>query len=300
MRQHASFTVEQTHGRVFRQGNELASHSSELGWRSLYAAVFREAPLAADEPAIGHASLIYHLARPTRVSRRIDGLRAEAALVGPTCITLTPGDALVHWEHSGSPEILQLYLHGSIYTAVAAEMLGRDERAPALVPRFAIVDPLLEQLALAVLAALRDGTAHDALYIEHIAQLLAAHLVRAHSTERRLPARPSADGLSRARTRRLIEYIDHHLDGDLSIQAIAAEVGLSPLYLARSFRLAMGQAPHRYVVGRRIDRAQRLLRETQASIAEIAAATGFSSHSHLSQWFRRIVGVSPAEYRRGS
>jgi AraC family transcriptional regulator len=78
---------------------------------------------------------------------------------------------------------------------------------------------------------------------------------------------------------------------------MASEVNVSPVYLVRAFKGAVGEAPHRYVLSRRIERAKELLRDAELSIVEIALATGFSSQSHLSSWFRRFVGVSPAVYR---
>jgi AraC family transcriptional regulator len=290
------FRVEETHGRVLRTGNEVISQSTDVGWRSLYAAKFREAPLSVSEPAIGHPSLIYHLARPTEVSRKLDGESAERSLIGPGRFCVTPGDASAQWQHSGNPEILQLYLRKSVYERAAEEMFGG---AATLVPRFAIADPLLEQLAMAVLEALRDGSADDRLYVETIAQLIGVHLARAHSSRARAPRDGEAlDGLSRARVRRLLEYIEQHLGEDLSLGALAAEVSLSPLYLVRAFRSAVGQSPHQYVVARRVEHARRLLTATTLPIAEISLASGFSSQSHLTNWFRRLVGVSPAVYRK--
>jgi AraC family transcriptional regulator len=290
------FRVEETHGRVLRTGNEIISQSTDVGWRSLYAAKFREAPLSVSEPAIGHPSLIYHLARPTDVSRKLGGEHPERSLIGPGRFCVTPGDASAQWQHSGNPEILQLYLRNSVYERATEEMFGASS---TLVPRFAIVDPLLEQLAIAVLNALHDGSTDDRLYIETIAQLIGVHLARVHSS-RAKAARKSEplDGLSQARVRRLLDYIEQHLGDDLSLEALAAEASLSPLYLVRAFRSAVGQSPHQYVVTRRVEQARRLLTSTTLPIAEISLATGFSSQSHLSNWFRRIVGASPAAYRK--
>lgn len=293
-----AFRVEETHGRALRASNELISHSADAGWRSLHAATFREAPLSTREAAIGHPSLIYHLARPTEVTRRIEGARRERALIGPCRFCLTPGDASTYWEHSGNPEILQIYLKKSVYESAVEEMYGCDGASARLVPQFAIVDPLLEQLALAVINALRDGSAEDQLYIESIAQLIGVHLARAHSSRSRPRSAAAPDGLSQARIRRLLDHIEQHLGEDLSLQAMAAEVDLSPLYLSRAFRSVTGQSPHQYVVERRVERAKQLLCDTAAPIADIALAAGFSSQSHLSNWFRRLLGVSPAAYRR--
>jgi AraC family transcriptional regulator len=98
--------------------------------------------------------------------------------------------------------------------------------------------------------------------------------------------------------RHLIDYIEQHLGEDLSLEALAAEVSLSPLYFARAFRSAVGKSPHQYIVARRVEHARQLLSGTTLPIADISLASGFSSQSHLSNWFRRIVGVSPAVYRK--
>lgn len=297
MNETSTFVAEETHGRALRPGNELMAHSPLAGWQSLYAAKFREAPLDVQQEPRAHPSLIYHLARPTRVERRLDGANQESALIGPGRFCITPGRAAAHWRHCGNPEILQLYVRRSVYEHAVEEMFGGDGSRADVVPRFAVTDPLLEQLALAVVQALRDGAAEDRLYIESIAQLIAVHLARAHSSHARPAPAAAPEALSSRRIRKLLDYIEQHLAEDLSLEALAGEAGLRPLYLARAFRLAVGQSPHRYVVARRVERAKRMLRASATPIADVALAAGFSSQSHLSNWFRRVVGVSPAVYR---
>jgi AraC family transcriptional regulator len=294
------FTVRETHGRVFRPGNRLIAHSQDAGWRSIHAAIIEEAPFHAVESAIQHPSLIYHLTHPTEVTRRIEGTHGERSLIGPRRICLTPGLATTSWQHAGHPEILQVYLRQSMYESAVSEIYGCDTSAAELVPRFAILDPLLEQLAIAITNALRDGTADDGLYVDAIAHMMAAHLARAHSSRSRpvrvVPAKP----ISGWKMRRLVEFIEENLEGDLSLHAMAEEVDISPLYLARAFKAALGQSPHRYVLIRRIERARELLRNTSMPVVDVAMASGFSSQSHLSHWFLRLVGVSPAAYRRST
>ena len=292
------FTARETHGRVLRSGNRLIAHSQDVGWRSLHAAILEEAPFQAVERPIRHPSLIYHLSRPTEVTRKIEGVGRETALIGPRRICLTPGDATAQWQHAGHPEILQVYLRQSVYEAAVSEIYGCDSAGAELVPRFAILDPLLEQLAIAITNALRDGNAEDGLYIDTIAQMMAVHLARTHSSRskpvRLLPAKPLAGW----KMRRVIDFIEDNLEGDLSLQAMAEEVDISPLYLARAFKAAVGQSPHQYVLARRIERAKELLRNTDLPVVDVALSSGFSSQSHLSHWFIRQVGVSPAVYRR--
>jgi AraC family transcriptional regulator len=294
------FTVRETHGRANRPANRLIAHSQEAGWRSLYAAIIEEAPLQTTESPIRHPSLIYHLCRPTEVTRKIEGAQPETALIGPRRICLTPGEATTQWEHSGHPEILQVYLRQSMYASAVSERYGWDPSAAEVIPRFAILDPLLEQIAIAIAEALRSGSAEDGLYVDTLAQMMAVHLARRHSSRSR-PARAAAQiAIPGSKMKRLIEFIEENLEGDLSLEALAAQLLISPLYLPRAFKTAVGQSPHQYVLGRRIERAKELLRNTDSPIADVAFATGFSSQSHLSNWFLRVVGVSPAAYRRQS
>lgn len=292
------FTARETHGRAFRAGNRLIANSEDAGWRSLHAAILQEAPFHLVERPIRHPSLIYHLCHPTEVTRKIEGCAVERTLIGPRRLTLTPGEAATEWSHAGNPEILQVYLRQSVFESAVSEIYGGDGAAAELVPRFAMLDPLLEQLAIAITTALRQGTAEDGLYIDTIAQMMAVHLARNHSSRSRPVRLPAIRPMAGWRMRRVLEYIEEHVDGNLSLEAMAAEVQLSPLYLARAFKAAIGQSPHQYVLGRRIERAKELLRNTEMLIVDVALSSGFSSQSHLSHWFLRQVGVSPAVYRR--
>jgi len=292
------FTIGETHGRAVRSGNRLIANSQDAGWRSIHAAIIEEGPFIATEAPIGHPMLIYHLARPTEVLRKIEGGPGNRLLIGPRRICLTPGDATTRWEHHGHPEILQVYLRGSIYQGAVGEIYNCDTSHAELVPRFAILDPMLEQIAIAITTALRDGTAEDGLYIDTLAQMMAVHLARAHSSQSRPVRVPPMQTMSGWRMRRVIDYIEENLDGDLSLEAMAAEVDISPIYLARAFKAAVGQSPHRYVLSRRVERAKELLRNTELPVVDVALSSGFSSQSHLSYWFQRYVGVSPAAYRQ--
>ena len=188
----------------------------------------------------------------------------------------------------------------SIFESAVSEIYGGDGATANLVPRLGIADPLLEQLSIAIASALRDGTADDGLYIDSIAQMIAVHLARNHSSRSRPGRLPLIKPISGWRMRRVLDFIEENLDGDLSLDAMAGEVQLSPLYLARAFKTAIGQSPHQYVLTRRIERAKDLLRNTDMLIVDVALSSGFSSQSHLSHWFLRHVGLSPAVYRRQS
>jgi AraC-like DNA-binding protein len=105
-------------------------------------------------------------------------------------------------------------------------------------------------------------------------------------------------GLPTRMMRRIEEYIDTHLEKELSVEELASYLGLSPSYFARSFRSAIGLTPHAYVMCRRLLRAQELLASTDLPLIDIALATGFADQSHFCRRFHQMTGVPPRTYRR--
>jgi transcriptional regulator GlxA family with amidase domain len=111
------------------------------------------------------------------------------------------------------------------------------------------------------------------------------------------PAPPSRGGLSPARTHRIFEYINSNLDQNISLEALAEIAGLSTHHFARAFKQSVGLPPHCYVLQRRIEHAQHMLRNTDLPLSEIALSAGFSDQSHLARHFRRMTGMSPGLVR---
>ncbi|PRX90061.1 AraC family transcriptional regulator [Paraburkholderia sp. BL25I1N1] len=82
------------------------------------------------------------------------------------------------------------------------------------------------------------------------------------------------------------------------VERLAAVSGVSEAHFARSFKQAFGIPPHRYLLTRRIEQANTLLRDTALSITEIAFATGWESLGTFGRIFRDINGRSPSAMRR--
>jgi AraC family transcriptional regulator len=101
-----------------------------------------------------------------------------------------------------------------------------------------------------------------------------------------------------SRMRLLDEFIDAGLDGPLSVPAMAGLLGLSEGYFMRAFKNATGKSPHAYLIDRRLARARALMRDSTATLAEIAYACGFNSQAHMATTFRQRLGVSPVQLRQ--
>jgi AraC family transcriptional regulator len=95
-----------------------------------------------------------------------------------------------------------------------------------------------------------------------------------------------------------IDFMEARLESALDLKTIAEAAGISPSHFARRFRATVGKAPHQYLIQIRIDRAKRLLSESDKGIAEIAFACGFASQEHMTRRFKRSCGLTPAGFRK--
>ena len=109
----------------------------------------------------------------------------------------------------------------------------------------------------------------------------------------RLPA--SNDQPDAALARRLQELLDAHVVEGLSLARAATTLEAHPTHLVRSFRRAVGIPPHRYLTGRRLDRARRLLLDGRRA-ADVAVEVGFHDQAHLTRHFKRMLGVTPGVF----
>ena len=93
------------------------------------------------------------------------------------------------------------------------------------------------------------------------------------------------------------DYLHAHCTEPVTLTTLARVAGLSCFYFIRVFRTAFGVTPHAYLAMLRLERARQLLR-TSSSIAQVAAAVGFSDQSHLTRFFRRVYGMTPGVYAK--
>jgi AraC family transcriptional regulator len=210
---------------------------------------------------------------------------------------LVPAGSPSLWRWSGHKDSLHVYLGPGLVARVTAEAFGLDPARLTVPPVDGPDLPQLRAALLAVDAELTAGGAGGPLAAESLANVLAVHLIR-HVLAPRQPARRRDGTLPRAKLRAIVEYIEEHLDAGPTLEQLAAVARLSPHYFARQFKRATGLPPHQYVILRRVERAKQLLQaRTDLSLAEVAAHAGFLDQSQFSFHFKRLVGVTPRQFR---
>ncbi|MBB4686311.1 AraC family transcriptional regulator [Amycolatopsis jiangsuensis] len=167
-----------------------------------------------------------------------------------------------------------------------ADVLGED-LIGAAVDRPSLPDPLLRKRIHQLHEALTDPFEAES-RLALVSERLRGHL--GHPPAGTPPDRTLADDLR--------DLLDEHLPAALTLAEAADVLDAHPGHLVRAFGRRFGLPPHRYVTGRRVDRARRLLLEGTPP-ATVATAAGFTDQAHLTRHFRRYLGTTPARYARG-
>ncbi|MFL5335822.1 MAG: helix-turn-helix domain-containing protein [Geminicoccaceae bacterium] len=275
---------------------EPAAASDRLGWVGLEAARYRAAPASElNPPALTHHRLVLFSRPPEELDLRYEGVKRH--LPPPSgSIAVVPAGSPALWRWTGCFDWLHIFLEPGLVARVAAEAFGLDPARLTVPPLDGLDLPQLRAALLAVDAELTAGGAGGPLAAESLANVLAVHLIR-HVLAPRRPERGRDGALPRGRLRAVVDYVEEHLDAGPSLGRMAAVARLSPYHFARQFKTATGLPPHEYVIARRVERAKQLLQGGDLSLAEVAAYAGFSDQSQFSRHFKRLVGVTPRQFR---
>lgn len=288
------FKVTETHGILMHPEHRIVKSSDSLDWRTLYASHQFERPYADRFKGREDHLIIVHLSGPVRVERDLSG-EHDKQRIAPGGLFVLPPDRDFGVSLMAPLETVHLYVRRSLIRAAAQELCKGDPDRIEFLPRFGERDPLIEQMGRMVCGMMADSQSD--FFADGVARLLAAQIVRHHSHGLQAEL-PRITGLSQRQMETVQEVIEERMEESLSIDDLAASVGLSSIHFARQFKRSTGKAPHQYLIEMRIARARHLL-ASDLPIAEIAFRCGFSHQEHLTRLFGRQQGTTPAAYRRG-
>jgi AraC family transcriptional regulator len=222
------------------------------------------------------------------------GCRAHRFVYTRGDIDLFPAGTSDVWVEEQASTSLIVRLAPSLLRRAAEEIgLGPDQAD--LEPRHQFRDPQIEHIARALDAERRDGHPSGPLYAESLGLALALRVLEPY------PVPPQAQaGFSASQLRRVMDFVEEHLDRDLSLARLAGVAGVSASHLKTLFRRSTGLPVHEYVVQRRVERARALLLEGELPASQVALEAGFAHQSHMARWMRRLLGVTPTALVRGS
>jgi AraC family transcriptional regulator len=284
--------------------------SRGLGW-SVIEFQRRDSPPASRElPKGSGRHLLFVCLSGGRILRESEGERAELD-IAPGSVTFLPSGTPIRWTWKSRISCSIIALDPAFVNRVGEQVFGlaSDKIHFVLTERGndSTIATIAGSLAREVVKSERGGR----LYAESLANILAVHLLRHYaqcadgrhlqtcSDLAEQESQAPAQGHQSRAVAHALQFIHAHYTRDLSLNEIAKAVSLSPFHIARLFKQSLGVSPHQYLIQLRVNSARSLLAagSGERSLAEVASAVGFADQSHLTRHFKRIVGVTPRQFR---
>lgn len=273
--------------------------SDAIGWQNVRAIHFRHTSREAMFPASDDHCLVLNLATPLFVSVLSRKGGVEGRIGSREVAIIPPGSSWTcRSEGAELPAMLLLYLR-PLFVRSAVREVDFDHNEIGLTPQIGFSDKHICHVAMSLLHELNEANVVGRLYADSLATGLAIQLVRRYSALKDVHV--GHGGMAPHKLRRAIALIDHHLsdeeEGRVALRVVARDVHMSYFHFSRAFKQSMGMTATNYIAERRIQRAKKMLEETELPISEIALRSGFSSQSHFTTAFRRLAGATPKAFR---
>ena len=266
--------------------------SSGTHWDSLTADIYDFKTSDTPELRSVNPGIALHLSSPTLIDLRLDGYRDTRVRVEGDLLVFPAGSS--RQVQSKRPHrVLVIALHREALLRATCEMKAAD--AFELDAHPFLRDAQIEHICHAILAEMDCDYASGPLYGDSLSLALCSRLLSRVSSFAVDSGRRG--GIAPHILHRVMEYIDSNLTEALRMEELADIASLSEYRFAHNFKTATGISPHQYVINQRIERAKRILRETDLSVVETAYSVGCQSLSRFNSLFRRQSGVTPSTYR---
>ncbi|MGO4814700.1 helix-turn-helix transcriptional regulator [Cupriavidus sp. 2MCAB6] len=198
---------------------------------------------------------------------------------------------------TSASDVLHLFVSQAVLAECYADQFGHAHAGDMLLgdPRL-VTNPTMERLGQALALAHSQDPGLGRIFCDSVGLAIVSRIVAGHfnrvAADARVPAR-----LPAWRLRRVVEFIDAHLSDPIGLADIAGSAGLTRMHFAAQFRRATGLRPHEYLLRRRIEHAQELLRHADGNVLDVALRCGFRSQAHFTTVFKRFVGDTPYCWR---
>lgn len=226
-----------------------------------------------------------------------------AHLATSTLLLINPNSGYKLEQNRGRTELLLVRLAPQllIETATRLRLYRLASQLLFQQPLQPLTDARLQTTLEAIASELLSGAAGWREVIAASINQLAVYLLRNHiNVQRSDEIELSRVGTVDRRLRRALEFMHDNCERELSLHEIASAACLSEFHFARLFKKITGATPHAYLASLRVEKARRLLAETDLAISEIGARVGYTSQSHFTKIFREATGLPPKAFREAA
>ena len=272
--------------------DRLVLWSSGAAWNGVTAEAYEFGVMEFPEFQVVNHNVVLHLSNPALIELTIDGEWDSRTRI-PRDLALFPAGTVCQAISRNQHQLLVVSLSQQVMNNSGLEV--NDTTTSSLSPLRYAVDPQIEHICRALKAEAESNFLSGSLYGESLGLALARRFLGQYSTSGTSLRR---GGLAPRKLRRVIEYIHAELDSPLRMSELAEIAGLSQFRFAHNFKLQTGMSPHQFVMRARIERAKRMLRETNLPVVQIALSVGLQSSSQFNALFKRELGTTPRSFRQ--
>jgi AraC family transcriptional regulator len=248
-----------------------------------------------DQPPLDHHYVVQHLGGAKQVDRRRGG-SSISTIVKEGTLTFVPAGTEFKWHTRGPIEFAHLYISPTLMARTALRFDRVNELS--LVDTVGCRAPLLEAIYAAMRQEITSPRAASPIYLDTLLETFLIKLLLDHSTATLRDIR-SRETLPSFQVRRILDFIEAHLDKALSLDDLVEVAGGSPFHFSRAFKNTVGDSPYKYLLRRRLAQAQRLLVGTDWPLLKIAQSCGYSTTISFARSFSRFFQVTPTQFRDG-
>lgn len=234
----------------------------------------------------GHFISIYLDGHPSKID--VKGPNGYRTIVQPpNSLFINPAQNLFEYKHGflrwGAVEVSRERVR---------KALGL-QRDLDFAPQHGLVDKALAHVVRGLIEESQLGHTGGNIFMDGLVTAIATKLAVHSGLDENIlmPGR----ALSRQRLQRVVEKMEDQLGDQLTVGDLAKEAAMSPAHFAREFKRHLNEAPHAYLVRRRLERARDLLLRGRP-ISEIATDCGFWDSGHLTRQFKKRYNITPAEF----
>ncbi|MCS3408741.1 AraC family transcriptional regulator [Serratia sp. AKBS12] len=277
--------------RVLKNQPQLSVQSSNLISGCCYR--WPHGPLHETIAPMDQHVVIAHFGNMQRVERRT-GTQVVKETIREGTISTIPLGSTSRWDMAGTVDVIHFYIPDQTFDAL---LLQAEAPPGELLLRTAHHDKTTAKIISAINETLADNNRIGQLLCEHLMLALILQLMQNHSSATK-SVRQSNTVLSARALKNSLEILDSRPVGEVTIQALAAELGISSAHFCRAFKNSTGLTPYGWLKQRVMERAFLQLQSSDKQVAEIAFDSGYGSQNAFTSAFRKMTGLTPSQWRK--
>lgn len=213
----------------------------------------------------------------------------------PGKFCLMPKDSESHWQLGQTQQFMHLYFSDDYLKQLALKVFDIDPRMLQLPELTFTNDAATEALFRHCMATSDWQSGNDHLAMEQVTNTILVSMLQNMGITKLTAA--VKGGLSPKVAALVCDYMQANFQRQVYLAELADLAQLSEYHFCRMFKQSMAQTPQAYLLAVRIEQVKLRVCNGQVSMADIALQCGFANQSHMGRYFKKLVGISPRQYR---